>query len=1025
MRTTGYNEMTTQLFHPTARRLRLRALLPFAGAVLATAQALAQSALPGKPEENGLQPVGETVYINTPDTINNGKSESIGIAIARNGNVVVGWEDDGDALQDNEAVWTLFDRDGKSISPDTEMVSVDPSFAPQSVTSKFFSFFRGTGLTNAIPPRTSWGPKIKANPFGDGFGMGATAFDLGLEVPSLAAFVPDQGDFPAVQLLSNTGEPISIVTGVSQEYSARDGNIRIGDWDYLANGNIVVVGESRQGQDLVDVYGGESAQNHVIFRVVDATGKEVKAVQLASANPTKTEMWHGIGVTKNGFAIRFSDNGPGAIRLFDNTGTAVSTNIDLAVLTGQPIANGGGRGDGVGFHGNGVDAYAAVAFGAVDGKNTVWVTVLNADGTVRWSKSASDDIELAGPGRGDVGIDALGRVAVVYDDAAGTGGSSRIVLGRVFDPTGKPLGGTFYVSEKELPDAATQPAVNPRVAFRNDTVAVSWLSKNSGNADLNVVALRQFVVPVKPGTIEAVGLTRIVPDTVIINQDLPSLGNWEPFASVVGTSTFLVEGNAYAEDADNAQRFVVAIQPAAGGAMKLAEGFYGDDGAPYKGQINASRQNGNPGRVAGDRRPGAVNYVVGAEASPHVYDAFKKDNRWNLGFDRLDDGRYGTVQFYSLDTGTLTPTPKSKALDSANGRLTTGAAPGNQITRFGGDVVGLSDGNFASVVEDRSNVRNPSGNAAVATVFAPDGTVVKESVLVANGDLWCNVAAFKGGFAVRVAGKLYFFDNAGVQQGDPVDQATSGETFDGGRGDGTRMGGHINSPFVYLAGKVANSSVVRVAAWDGRTRAFVAVADASEGGFRGDADRTVVAADALDRIVVAWVSKPDGYEANQVAARVLQLDEATKSFKPLTASFLPFVNVATSGGISTFGMSVAMTTKQILVAAKGSINLQNKPNEGANSPTEINFYTVISHPAPKDDPTPAVGSGGGDTVTLAVSRAGNVLTITSTPQPLPAGFVLQVADSVNGPWLDQVGANTPVPVTIGANSPRFLRAVKK
>ncbi len=1004
--------------------MRILSSLAFVGTAWVAASAFSQT-LPGKPEDNGVQPVSETVYVNTSDTLNNGNTESLGIAIARNGNVIVGWEDDGpdetDALAYLGAVWTIYDRDGKPVTPDTEVSSIDPNFAGPTVTRKFLAFFRAD--KTATPGHTAWGPKIKANPFGDGVGMGATAYGLGLEVVAYAPY-QDKGDWPAVQLLTGSGEPVGIVNGVSEAYNARDGNIRIGDWDYLSTGNIVIVGESRQGDDLVTLYGGEAAANHAVVRIVKPNGEVVAAERLASSDPIKSEMWHGVGVTKNGFAVRFSANGPGVFRLFDNAGTAVSTNIDLATLTGQPIAGGGGRGDGVGFHGNGNDAYAAVAVGKdAEGKNHVWVTVLNADGTVRWNKTVSDDLELLGPGRCDVAIDPLGRVAVAYDDAAGTGGSARLILARVFDAKGVPLGKTFYVSETELPDPATPESKNARIAFRNDTIAVTWESQTS-SPGTRTVALRQFVVPVKPGSIESVGLTRIVADTPVINQGLDALGNWEPYASVLGNSTFLIEANAFAQDTTDQQRYVVALQPAAGGAMKLGEGFHADNNTPFKGPINASRQNGNPGRVAGDTRPGAVNFIVGAEASPHVYPEFQSGNRWAGGFDRLGDGRYGTVQTYSLDTATLTQTPLSKAQDSANGRLTSGAAPGNQITRFGGDVAGLSDGNFVSVVEDRSNVLRPDGNAAVATIFRPDGTVAKESFLVANGDLWANVAAFKGGFVVRVARMLYFFDNAGNSLGDPVDQSTSGENFDRGRGDGTRLGGHINSPYVCLVGRVLNSTAVRVAVWDASTRAFVTVADVSEGGFRADADRAVVAIDALNRIVVAWVSKPDGYEQQQVAARVLQIDGAAKTVTPLTASFLPFVNQSPVGGIRSIGMSVAMTTKQILIAAKGEINLENKPDLGVTSARELNFYTVISHPAPQDDPTTPVGGGGGGDVRIAVTRNGNALTITSTPQPLPAGWVLQLAPSVTGGWVTQAGANTPFNATLGNEPAVFLRAIK-
>jgi len=1002
--------------------MNLQRNLPFLAAALVAAQAFGQ-ALPGKPEDNGVNPVGETVYVNPSDTINNSKTESLGVAIGRNGNVIVGWEDDGDALSDLGAVWTLFDRDSKPITPETTITSVDPAFAGQTLTSRFLSYFRKDG--SAVSGRTGWGPKIKSNLFGDGLGMGSTSFDLGLEVVEFAGY-QDAGDWPAVQLLTDAGTPVGIVNGVPVDYGARAGNIRIGDWDFLSTGNVVVVGESRQGDDLVSVYKGGAAANHVIVRVVDKTGKEIKATQLASATATKAEMWHGAGVTKGGFAVRFSDNGPGRVRLFDNAGTPVSTNIDLAAVSGNPIAGAGGRGDGVGFHGNGNDAYASVAIGKdSDGKSQVWLTVLNANGTLRWSRSVADDLNLLAPGRCDVGIDSLGRVAVVFDDASGTGGSAKLVMARVFDATGKPLGKTFHVSEKELPVADTLEARNPRVAFRNDSIAVVWESLNSGEPDKRVVAMRQFVIPVRPGSIESAGLKRIVADTPVIVPEGNSLGNWEPFATVVGTSTFLIEGNTFADGSSSEQRYVVAMQPAAGGTMKLGEAFFNDAGVPFKGAINASRQNGNPGRVAGDPRPGAVNFITGAEASPHVVDGFNSDNRFTGGFDRLGDGRYGTVQTFKLDPATLAQTALSKAQDSANGRRTSGAAPGNQITRFGGDVAALSDGNFVSVVEDRSNQIRTDGNCATATLFSPDGKVVKEAFKVADGDLWANVAAFKGGFAVRVAGKLYFYNNAGELQGEPVAQTTSGENFDGGRGDGTRLGGHINQPWVFLVGRVVGSTAVRVAIWDARTRTLATVADVSEGGFRADADRAVVGADGLGRFTVAWVSKPDGYEAQQVAARVFEMDEATKTVKPLTPSFLPFVNASPVGGIRSVGMSVAMTTKQILVAAKGEINLQNQPEQGANSTKEINFYTVISHPAPKDDTTPAAGGSSTTAPRISVALVNGQLSITSDPQPLPAGFVFEVAPSLTGPWVAQPGANTPITLPVGTDAVRFLRAIKR
>jgi hypothetical protein len=74
---------------------------------------------------------------------------------------------------------------------------------------------------------------------------------------------------------------------------------------------------------------------------------------------------------------------------------------------------------------------------------------------------------------------------------------------------------------------------------------------------------------------------------------------------------------------------------------------------------------------------------------------------------------------------------------------------------------------------------------------------------------------------------------------------------------------------------------------------------------------------------------------------------------------------------------------------------------------------------PVDQPAPAVVMP-----KLVVTRNGGLVTVTSDPQPLPAGFVLQLAPTVSGPWLDQAGANTPVTVPIGNEPAVFLRAVK-
>jgi len=89
-------------------------------------------------------------------------------------------------------------------------------------------------------------------------------------------------------------------------------------------------------------------------------------------------------------------------------------------------------------------------------------------------------------------------------------------------------------------------------------------------------------------------------------------------------------------------------------------------------------------------------------------------------------------------------------------------------------------------------------------------------------------------------------------------------------------------------------------------------------------DRVSLAVDALDRVCVVYIHKPTVDFQNQIAARVLQFDGA--NFTYLTHSFFPFVNYDADGtatpsgdGITGAGPSVAMTTREICIAAKMTI----------------------------------------------------------------------------------------------------------
>jgi len=482
----------------------------------------------------------------------------------------------------------------------------------------------------------------------------------------------------------------------------------------------------------------------------------------------------------------------------------------------------------------------------------------------------------------------------------------------------------------------------------------------------------------EPGGIDTVDITRIVPDTVAsdFGEAPGALGNWEPYISVLGDTTFLIQNNTFAEGTTDKQRYALLFQNADGGAPLRGECFFADNGTPYKGEINLSRQNGNPGRVAGDKRLGARFLVAGGEVSLHGYPSI---------FGTLPPGptyaaneRYGAAQLFSFDPLTMTQTMASEAFDVLTGLSGTPASV-PEVSRFGGEMAALSNGNFLVVVDDRSKLGGANYRTPRAIIVKRDGTVVKAPFPLWPGpgdcQIWSNVAAYKGGFVARCNGFLRFFDNDGNFLGD-VDQAT-GMTdmlgnpwdFDRGRGDGTRIAGHINSPYVFLAGRQGSGETGRVmlAAYDSRTRSLVARINVNEltevdGGtdpeeFKPGLDRVTVTCDALNRVVVAYEINLSWYVVQQVAVRVLNFNEGSKKFTYLTRTFSPFVNWLNDfpmqgAPIVTFRPSVAMTTRAICVAAKGSINTDLQPDQGANTPSEVNFYTVISHPDPKDDPTP-------------------------------------------------------------------------
>jgi hypothetical protein len=180
--------------------------------------------------------------------------------------------------------------------------------------------------------------------------------------------------------------------------------------------------------------------------------------------------------------------------MFDNAGNPTTPNINLATLTGQAQAAGGGRGDGAGFHGNGHNAYVHIANSTAG----PWVTVLNADGTLRWSRKVAEDHETISADRVDAAIAPDGRVVAAWDDTAS---GLRLPQARLFTGAGVPVANRFWISERDQRGSeATAAALGqrPRIAWRDNTVAIIWESRNSPETFNQVVATRLFELPTLP-----------------------------------------------------------------------------------------------------------------------------------------------------------------------------------------------------------------------------------------------------------------------------------------------------------------------------------------------------------------------------------------------------------------------------------------------------------------------------------------------------------------------------------------------
>lgn len=532
-----------------------------------------------------------------------------------------------------------------------------------------------------------------------------------------------------------------------------------------------------------------------------------------------------------------------------------------------------------------------------------------------------------------------------------------------------------------------------------------------------VGASAQFI----PGDLKSVGLTNAVPDVPIwydgtanrvkigpivpLANQLADHSTWEPWVGVVGEKVFLIECNKYADDGQQAnQRYVVALQPAAAGTAanaKLADGFFDDTGVPYTNAIS-SRQDGNPGRVYGDRRYDGVNFVVGGEADPQDQgNFFNSGNRFDPNTVPLYQNaaglqqRCGLMQCFSLNMTTLKQTPTCLAFDGNSlGHpefLQRADASNQQRGRFGGGIAALDNGNFAAAFNDRSpffDGGNP-GNETIAMVFKPDGTAITNAFLVSPVEAWSDPCGFKGGFCVRAGSTLNFYDNTGLPIAVQVDfNSLSGLSQSTGRGDGDKITSDIRSPYVYY------TSGGWLTVWNGTNGAYLAqykYTDQMDD--TATHNRVDVGCDSQGTVCIAWDGKPTNlpvgtnsdqvFANNQIMARVFRFNGSTVT--PITSTFFPFINhdgdTNSILGYKMENSNVDMTTRYICIAGKGLINSTNNWAAGPDSAAQTTVYTVINNPAYVAPKLTATVSGANLVVTWPASAGDCQLQSTTSVKP--------------------------------------------
>lgn len=474
-----------------------------ASLAFATAPAYAQDEfVPSTPAAEGVTALTPAMALNS-DVLGD-SLESINLDIAGDGKIIIGWEDDSATVNGAEAGIAAGIR---MYDMGLNNIPWAKDFEGNNTSSYYFSDGEPTD------DNSGWGPKVRANWFGEGFGMGSCAWQFpehsGRTETTLDAVMLDDGglgaDNPLVQLYEADGTPIVPPRiGATDAFAQPEGSVRIGDWCYLANGNIAISGEVRQNEGNVNPPMSLSVAGRAVSIAIVEPGEQfpssITRVQEADASASQ---WGGVAPLANGFVVRYELSGAGIkLRYYDNDGNPTTGDVDLGAVTyvdSEGIDVGGvmgmgGRGDNEGMDTDADDRVVVTTRADVDGYPglEVYACVLDGQGNFVVNPIlVTEGFNDNDTSRCDAAIGPDGSFIVVWDDTYILI-DTRVVLARIFNADGTPATGIFSLDDRLVGLDQPGNSEEPLVAWRGNKIAVAYESSNGNDYGPHELTARVF-----------------------------------------------------------------------------------------------------------------------------------------------------------------------------------------------------------------------------------------------------------------------------------------------------------------------------------------------------------------------------------------------------------------------------------------------------------------------------------------------------------------------------------------------------